>query len=223
VVDLLGVHGIGQQQLGPNQMLPGWSRALSDAVQFARGRQWPKPSMDLAFYGDLFLESTESKGLPTTISSDEELQALDADSLSFLERVEDEVVAADEPLDDRDPSKAFRAVPGPLSRLGAWLEDRFGIAGKLLFFADLVQVRLFQREPDLASRVLDRVKEGLEGRPRVLIGHSLGSIVGGPESGTAPRRPLYLQVGPDRRDVLSRAYGGIRLSCAASCSMIASR
>jgi hypothetical protein len=177
VVDVLAVHGIGQQQLGPNQILPAWSRALDDGVQFARGRAWPKPTMDLAFYGNLFLRSTQTKSLPARITSDEDFEALDGDSIAFLQQVQDEVIGGAEQLDTGEPSKAFMALPGPLSRLGAWLEDTFGVTGKLLFFSDLVQVRLFQRDPELASRVLDTVTEGLEGRPAVLVGHSLGSVV----------------------------------------------
>jgi pimeloyl-ACP methyl ester carboxylesterase len=40
-----------------------------------------------------------------------------------------------------------------------------------------VQVRRFQRDDALAVTVLDRVREMLPQHPRVLIGHSLGSIV----------------------------------------------
>ena len=68
-------------------------------------------------------------------------------------------------------------LPAQVSRLAAWLEQEFGIAGKTLFFGDLVQVRRFQRDDDLASKVFARVREGLKHKPRVLIGHSLGSIV----------------------------------------------
>jgi surfactin synthase thioesterase subunit len=48
----------------------------------------------------------------------------------------------------------------------------------VLFFGDLTQVRRYQRDDELARDVLDRVREALDvGRPRVMIGHSLGSIV----------------------------------------------
>ncbi len=49
--------------------------------------------------------------------------------------------------------------------------------GKVLFFGDLVQVRRFQRDDDLAETVLHRVREILPQSPRLLIGHSLGSVV----------------------------------------------
>jgi hypothetical protein len=64
VVDVLGLHGIGQQQQGRLQMLPDWQAALSGRVERARGLARPKPSLDLAHYGDVFLTDTDSKGVP---------------------------------------------------------------------------------------------------------------------------------------------------------------
>ena len=49
----------------------------------------------------------------------------------------------------------------------------------MLFFGDLTQVRRYQRDDELARDVLGTVREVLDrGRPQVMIGHSLGSIVG---------------------------------------------
>jgi hypothetical protein len=171
VVDVLGVHGIGQQQRGRLQMLPDWQAALSDGVERAKGLAWPKPSLDLAYYGDVFLADTDSKGIP------QESEALDDDMVAFLEQVQDEVVDPSRPLDVEDPAKGLKELPTPLARLAALLERRFGVAGKLLFFGDLVQVRRFQRDGDLAQAVLGRVRDMLLQHPRVLVGHSLGSIV----------------------------------------------
>ncbi|OLT00494.1 hypothetical protein BJF90_34855 [Pseudonocardia sp. CNS-004] len=94
--------------------------------------------------------------------------------MRFLEQVQDEVVEPDEPLGPVTPTKG---LPHSVTRLGAWLERRFGVAGKLLFYGDLVQVRRFQRDDHLADAVLDRLRDSLGSGPRVLVGHSLGSIV----------------------------------------------
>jgi hypothetical protein len=171
VVDVLGLHGIGQQQRGRLQMLPDWRSALGDGVERARGLAWPKPSLDLAYYGDVFLADTDTKGVP------QDPEALDDDVVAFLEQVQDEVVDPSQSLDVEDPAKGLKELPTPLARLAAALERRFGVAGKLLFFGDLVQVRRFQRDGDLAEAVLGRVREMLPQHPRVLVGHSLGSIV----------------------------------------------
>ena len=55
MVDILGVHGIGQQQGGRNQLLPAWQAALDDGMERAKGYDAPKPSLDIAYYGDIFL------------------------------------------------------------------------------------------------------------------------------------------------------------------------
>jgi hypothetical protein len=171
VVDVLGLHGIGQQQRGRLQMLPDWQAALGDGVERAKGLGWPKPSIDLAYYGDVFLAETDSKGEP------QDPEALDDDIVAFFEEVQAEVVDPSQPLDVEKAAMGLREVPSPLRRLAASLERRFGLAGKVLFFGDLVQVRRFQRDDHLAEAVLDRVREMLPQNPRVLVGHSLGSVV----------------------------------------------
>jgi hypothetical protein len=171
VADVLGLHGIGQQQRGRLQMLPDWQAGLSDGVERAKGLTWPKPSIDLAYYGDVFLSGTDSKGEP------QDPEALDDEVVAFFEQVQDEVVDPLQPLDVEDPAKGLKGLPNPLMPLAALLERRFGVAGKLLFFGDLVQVRRFQRDDELAELVLDRVREMRPQNARVLIGHSLGSVV----------------------------------------------
>jgi hypothetical protein len=152
-------------------MLPDWQAALGDGVERAKGLTWPKPSIDLAYYGDVFLAETDSKGEP------QDPEAMDDDLVAFLEKVQDEVVDPSQPLDVEDPAKGLKELPKPLSRLAARLERRFGLVGKVLFFGDLVQVRRFQRDDDLTETVLDRVREMLPESPPLLIGHSLGSVV----------------------------------------------
>ena len=62
MVDVVGVHGIAQQQGGRHQLLEAWRPALHDGVERARGLEWPKPSLDLVYYGDLYLAATGMKG-----------------------------------------------------------------------------------------------------------------------------------------------------------------
>jgi hypothetical protein len=174
MVDVLGVHGIGQQQSGGYQQQPSWQAALNDGITRARGRTWPKPELDLVFYGDLFLPDDEAKSgiISADLVPDPDA---DPDLVSFFAEVQDEVVRDVEPLEPA--AEESKGLPRSASRLAAWLERRFGIAGKLLFAGDLVQVRRYQRDEALASDVLGRVRELLDVGPRVMIGHSLGSIV----------------------------------------------
>jgi hypothetical protein len=176
MADVVGVHGISQQQGGRLQLVSPWELSLGDGVERARGRRFRKPSLDLAYYGDFFLESSTSKG-PVP----DDLIEFDPDTVSFFEKVQEEAVDPASLAGEADQvaaTKGMRELPTPVVKLAAWLEGRFGVAGKVLFFGDLTQVRRYQRDDELADDVLARVREALEdARPRTLIGHSLGSIV----------------------------------------------
>src|SRR5688500_11647975 len=50
---IVGVHGIGKQQLGRHQLLAPWTRAVADGLEKAAGQRVAEPSLDVAFYGDL--------------------------------------------------------------------------------------------------------------------------------------------------------------------------
>lgn len=124
--------------------------------------------MDLVYYGDLFLSDSDSKG------GQDDLE-LDSDAIAFFAAIQDEVVHEDEP--DTRMSKGMKGVPPRLGKLANWVEQRFGVAGRLLFFGDLVQVRRYQSDDDLANAVHDRIREALADRPYIMVGHSLGSVV----------------------------------------------
>lgn len=173
MVDVIGVHGISQQQLGRNQLLASWQSASYDGLErFVSGHQ-DRPSLDIGFYGDVFLETTASKGVPIETN----IGDVDDDVMSFLEEIQEEC-AADEPANRYEATKGIGRLPGPLTKLGAALERQFGLAGKVLFFGDLSQVRKYQRDDELARFVRERVMTRIEiERPKVLLGHSLGSIV----------------------------------------------
>jgi hypothetical protein len=166
---VVGVHGISQQQAGRNQLLAAWQPALADGVERAAGRDGPRMQLDLAYYGDLFLASRLTKGVVAEAGAE-----LDDDLLAFFADVEDEIVD-EEPT--REAVKGFKELPEPVARLAGWLEGRFGVAGRLLFFGDLAQVRRYQRDDALAAEARSRVEEAVTPQTRAVIGHSLGSVV----------------------------------------------
>jgi pimeloyl-ACP methyl ester carboxylesterase len=181
MVDVVGVHGIGQQQGGRLQMVEPWQLALSDGVERARGRDFAKPTLDIGYYGDIFVKGLDVPGDgQSKAMKAEDLILFDEDTVSFFEEVQDDVVRAHDlvDVDVTQAKKGMRELPVPVARLAGWLETKFGVAGKLLFFGDLTQVRRYQRDDVLARNVQERVREALdEGHPKVLVGHSLGSIV----------------------------------------------
>jgi hypothetical protein len=170
MADVLGIHGISQQQLGRNQLIAQWEIALRDGVAHARGVREPAPTLDVAFYGKFFLKTGKVKGL-------EDRGELDDDELAFFADIQDEVAPPGEP-DDPTAATKGKGLPRPLGRLANALDKRFGVAGRLLFFGDLSQVRAYQSDDILAERVWSQVRDGLDrSSAQVMVGHSLGSIV----------------------------------------------
>jgi hypothetical protein len=118
---VVGVHGIAQEQLGRNQLLDAWRRALDDGVLIAGGDGAVAPSFDLAFYGDLFL-SAEDEGAPVLKGPIGESRAdaavgLSAGELEFLTAAADELDVGGEDT----PIKGLSAVPDLLQPMACRL------------------------------------------------------------------------------------------------------
>jgi hypothetical protein len=162
--NVVGVHGIGQQQSGRLQLLDAWRPALGDGVERAVGRNGLALELDLAYYADLYASIAPVKGVAEV--------AVDDDMVAFFEEIEEEVVDEEPP-----PELKKGGVPAPVGRLAGWIDHKFGVGAHLLFFGDLVQVRRYQREDELAAQARSRVREAIASDARLVIGHSLGSVV----------------------------------------------
>jgi len=173
--DVVGVHGIWQQQRGRRQLLAAWRPAMADGLERALGRSAAEPSLDIVFYGDLFLPG---------IRNDTKSVAPDHDMLADLtdDEVADLAAAADQLLTSNDVAavtepKGYTRVPQPLPRLLAALDRRFGFAAGVLYLGEVRQVRRYLCSPEVKDVVDSRVAHTMAGGPRILIGHSLGSVV----------------------------------------------
>ncbi|MFF0162353.1 hypothetical protein ACFYRY_33145 [Streptomyces sp. NPDC005263] len=132
-----------------------------------------KLSLEVAFYGDLFRPvGGKALGDPPYDATDVG-DTVEAELLDLLwhevAHLEDRPTGG--PTKARTPLVAQRA----LNRL---CSSRFfaGIAERALI-ADLKQVRAFLCDAEMKRQVLDRVAGCVESNTRVLIGHSLGSVV----------------------------------------------
>ncbi|MGD1225135.1 hypothetical protein AB9Q10_42715 [Streptomyces krungchingensis] len=182
---IVGVHGIGQQQLGRQQLLDVWQPALGDGMERARGLRVPRVPMDIAYYGDVFLPEPERTATKAGPISGSWWDGLEGELLVELESVARELLpsrAVEEA--ERNPSKVRTRIPGFLRAI-----DRHFPAGGLLAFGDLVQVRRYLSDAAVKARVDDAVDASVSPRCRVMIGHSLGSVVAFE----------YLRRHPDRR------------------------
>lgn len=171
-MDVVGVHGIAQQQVGRNQLRADWLAAAADGVERVTGYPAPPVEMDIAFYGDLFLPRSDQ-----TKSAADPLAEIGPDEVEFLIEFAVERVgqaAADEIVGEFDEKKGRvpRVLRIPLALLASGAD--LAVATKRV--GVLRQVWRYQNDDDLARAVRSRVRE-VAARCRVLIGHSLGSIV----------------------------------------------
>lgn len=177
VVTMVGVHGIAHEQLGPEQVRARWAPALADGLlKAARPDPPPIADFDVAYYGDLFLSQADeglpvAKG-PASLRTLEDVGRLPPEDLAFVEEA-----AADISVDESAVTKGFKAVPGALLPLTRQVCRQIDGGLVIALIAELVQVRRYLTDEQLAEQIRARVLEYVgEGCP-VLVGHSLGSVV----------------------------------------------
>ncbi|WP_405794975.1 hypothetical protein [Streptomyces longwoodensis] len=175
---LTGVHGIGMHQRGRHQLLGTWGPALADGLERAAGRRVEQPPMDLAFYGDLYLSAPRNPSKATTNYGE-----LDWDSLTDQEITQMRAWLSDALTPDQiaavppTAEKSYTRVPRPLQTLLYAFDRCFGVAAAVLYVGVLRQVHRYLADPALKAAVDGRVREAVAPDCRVLVGHSLGSVV----------------------------------------------
>lgn len=185
------VHGIGQEFLGPEQMHRDVVPALRDGVLLA-GSPPPDPEdVVCAFYGDLFTEpGTRSDDLPPWDEWDVE-EGLEAELLDAWRQAAEDPAGSSAADSAADPAEDVltRGVLGHaasralrVERVRAALDALAGtrffgrVSDRLLVLA-LRQVRRYLTEPELRAAAQARVAAAVGPDTRVLVAHSLGSVV----------------------------------------------
>ncbi|MEV5896700.1 hypothetical protein [Nonomuraea fuscirosea] len=173
---IVAVHGVGKQLLGEESLLKEWRPALHDGLMRAGGRALADGELAMAFYGDLFRPPGETLvvGDPLYSAADVE-EGLETELLlawwQAAAEVEPEVVPPGGDTLARTP----RSVQAALRALSA---SRFfaDLALRALVF-DLKQVRRYLTDPDLRWQARDRVMALIGADTRVVVAHSLGSVL----------------------------------------------
>ncbi len=188
------VHGIAQQQRSADYLEHEWLPSLAGGIRTAghpdlADRLWPIQPADrwarMAFYGNLFL--TPDQQGHTIGLTDAQSEVADEIALDWLTnaldstRIRDAGTARQE-LDamHHDPTDA-QGLPGTTARALAAL-DRipwFGNAGFHLAgrHALLGQAVRYLTEPDIRKAAIAAVRAHLDDDTRVVLAHSLGSVV----------------------------------------------
>ncbi|MFG2802008.1 alpha/beta hydrolase family protein [Streptomyces pseudovenezuelae] len=187
------VHGIGKQYLGPHTVHASVSPALRDGVRLAGGPALDDEDIATAFYGHLFRPpggGRVTKGEPLPDPRDPP-DPYERDLLlvwwTEAARLEPERVPA--PPDAR-PGKA--PTPFTVQRaLYALTRSRFlARAGDRFLLGVLRQVRRYLTEPDLRARIQEAVAAAVGPDTRVLVGHSLGSVIAYETLAAQPATPV---------------------------------
>ncbi|RSM56712.1 hypothetical protein DMB66_33220 [Actinoplanes sp. ATCC 53533] len=178
MTELVGVHGMAKHQLGRHQLASAWAPALADGLERAADRRVERPPLEVAFYGDIFLPDIDA----TTKSGEDGalLDGLDGPELTEVEQALREAVTdAELVVADRDVrhGKGYTRVPRPLQVLLRAVDNRCGAAAGILYVGVLRQVHRYLTDPEVKAKVDDRVAQAVDESCRVLIGHSLGSVV----------------------------------------------
>ncbi len=177
---IVGVHGIMNQQRGRHQLIADWGPALADGIERAAGHQVPVPELDISFYGDLYLArrvATKGRG---AAEEPGELSGLSADEINDLADAVDEVAGTGDDLADVDDVAAKSLMTSPqwvqwsLRRLDRAFGSR---AAAVLYLGALRQVRRYLCDAALKAEADQRTAAVVSDDCRVLIGHSLGSVV----------------------------------------------
>jgi hypothetical protein len=175
---VLGVHGIGQQYRSGPELTRGWWEALRGGLEVAGFRatanNLAETDLRVAFFGDLFRpKGALAGGEPPYTPAD--LQP--GPERDLLQAWYDAAVAQNPSLGPPEGALGAgrRAAQAMVERL--LRSPTFARVAQRAFIGNLKQVTAFLATPEVKERVLQRVAEEVTVDTRVIVGHSLGSIV----------------------------------------------
>lgn len=191
-VRVVCVHGVGQQREAEQTLHAIWAPALCGGVALAGG-SLTGADVRCAFYGDLFRPPGRHLvgGEPLIRAGD--LDQFEQDLLASwwaeAARTDPGVVAPDA------RTLAVRTPGGVHGALRALSGSRFFAAlGERALLGDLRQLRDYLHEERIRREALQRVANAIGEDTRVLVGHSLGSVVAYEALCAHPEWPIRMLV-----------------------------
>jgi hypothetical protein len=168
------VHGIGQQRKGTAMLHDEWAAPLVDGVKFAGG-MLARDDVRCVAYGDLFRPAGQTLGVGDPYLTAEDADEFEQELLLAWWRA---ASAVDPGVISPEAETLIRTPRTVQAALRALSGARFftGLADRAMLF-DLRQVRRYVTEPAVREAVQARVSAAVEPDTRVLVGHSLGSVV----------------------------------------------
>ena len=164
---IVAVHGLGQQMSGPEVLRSAWLPSLRDGLARAGAEPVASEDLAIAFYGDLFRPVLDAGG------QDDE-QPLEEELVVPLWRA----AATEKAISSTEPVSGLSGKGFVQWALRTLNTSRFftGLSERAMV-GDLRQLRSYLHEPALRQAVLDRVTNAVGPDTRVILAHSIGSIV----------------------------------------------
>jgi hypothetical protein len=175
---IVGIHGIAQQFRGSYQLGSVWYDAVRDGLVAAGHRQvadvLASTDVRVVFFGDLFRPPGSMAVHEAPFSAADVQPGPERDLLTvFFQAAVGQDPSLGVPEGAMGPGRA--GVQVMLERLTR--SATFARIAQRAFIGNLKQVTAFLGDPSVKQNVLARVREQISEDTRVVIGHSLGSVV----------------------------------------------
>jgi hypothetical protein len=178
MAQIVGVHGIAQEFTGGFELGPVWLGALRDGLAAAghraRAEELADRDLRIAFFGDLFRRAGSMAAQDPPYSPADLRPGPERELLAELYRA---AVAQEPALGPPSGAMAPGSVPVQVMAERLLRSATFAGVAQRAFIGSLKQVTRYLGDPATRERVLALVHERLDGGTRVLIGHSLGSVI----------------------------------------------
>lgn len=175
---IVGIHGIGQQFKGRYSLQSVWFNAVRDGLvsagHEARAEKLSDSDLRVAFFGDLFRPGG-SMGPGYPYSAADLRPGLETDLLAELYQAAMEREQGPRPGPSRDMGPG--RVPAQIMVERLLRTKTFAGLAQHAFVGALKQVAEFLSTGATKDRILERVHASVEDDTRILVGHSMGSIV----------------------------------------------
>lgn len=186
---VVGIHGIFHTYVGSAQIESDWLSALQGGLEEAGVPRIESKDFTAVSYGSLFRRSgTRSGGVPQFDAEDVEegweqdlLLAWwrEAAALSEANRGGNDPLGEDPTIQDLDFQGRGRTPFVVQRALNQLAKSRYfeAIGPERVLIFGLKQVRQYLHNPEMKQEILRRVSDKVSASTKVIVGHSLGSIV----------------------------------------------
>lgn len=173
---IVAVHGINQQYQGNHTIHKEWYPALRDGLERADFILDSEDEFKCAFYGDIFREPGRSRGgdIPDYGAEDVE-SGWEEEFILQLSQEADALEKAAGESDVRTRRGAIIGIQRALNIVSG--SPFFGNVAEKIVINFVKQVKAYLHDREKREEIRNRVVAEITEDTRVLIGHSLGSIV----------------------------------------------